>query len=416
MTLLFDLPYYILTNHTFTSEPDQMSNTAPVPSPSISIIGAGFAGLMSGRCLKTMGIPSRIFEKRIPAYKTSRIITLRPWAYEPFSKVLEIDCHQLAEKDINPDIDTSDSMYCPQDHVEDLLSRKLNVGYWQESSKTERLYSQIRWLLFNLVPSPRETVNRCQLIIGADGVHSSVRHLVLPEIELRILPYVVYYGSRRMTAERYKDNIAPHKKYPAMFQFRKETQTLLRIIPCPPNSLLDHEYVYVKYTYSRPAHEKDPVFRPDRRAREADTIPNEFYREIESLKDLGPGFGEIFHPQHVRQDKILNWLMRSLLVPLEKLQELADQGILLIGDAAHAMPILGSEGANWAIKDGNDLANHLADNQFSQLRSFYEQRYPEWQRAVSESERRLSDMHNYDYYMSQVIDQLDGSEEEDACV
>ena len=402
MTFLFDLPYYISTNHIFTSEPDQMSNMPSVPLSSISIIGAGFAGLISGRCLKTKGISSKIFDKRIQRQDTSRIITLQPWAYEPLAEVLEMDHQQLAEKDQKPESIMADSMYCPQGQIEDLLSRDLHVEYSQEISEIERLESQMQGLVFNPVPSHGETFIKSQLVIGADGVHSGVRHLVLPEVKPRILPYVVYYGSRGMPARRYKDIIAPHMKYPAMFQLRKETRTLLRIIPCPLSSLLHNEYVYVKYTYSRPAHKDDPLFRPDRRVSDAEIIPNEFYHEIESLKDLGPVFGEIFHPQHVRQDKVLNWLMRSLLVPLEKLQELADQGILLIGDAAHAMPILGSEGANWAIKDGIDLANHLADNDFSQLRSFYEHRYPEWQRAVSESERRLYDMHDYDNYILEL--------------
>ncbi|KAK0516120.1 hypothetical protein JMJ35_002154 [Cladonia borealis] len=371
---------------------------SPVPSPSISIIGAGFAGLTSGRCLKMKGIPSRIFDKRIQRQDTSRIITLRPWAYEPLAKVLDINYQQAVEKDQKPDSIMSDSMYCPQGQIEDSLSRDLHVEYSQELSEIERLESQMQGLVFNSMPSHGETFIKSQLIVGADGVHSGVRHLVSPEVQPRILPYVVYYGSRRMTARRYKGDIAPHMKYPAMFQFRKETQTLLRIIPCLPSSLLDDAgHVHVKYTYSRPAHEKDPLFRPDRRVWEAETIPNEFYQEIEGLKDLGPVFGKIFHPQRVRQDKVLHWLMRSLLVPLEKLQELADQGILLIGDAAHTIPILGSEGANLAIKDGIDLANYLADNAFSQLRGFYGQRYPEWQRAMSESERRLFDMHDYDH-------------------
>ena len=108
-------------------------------------------------------------------------------------------------------------------------------------------------------------------------------------------------------------------------------------------------------------------------------------------------FENIFHPQEVRQDKVLNWLMRSLLVPLEKLQELADQGILLIGDAAHTMPILGSEGANWAFNDAIDLTYYLANNALPRLRNFYENRYPDWEQAVSESEKRLFDMHNYEH-------------------
>ena len=371
---------------------------SPVPSPAISIIGAGFAGLVSGRCLKLLGIPSEIFEKRIQRQDTSRSVTLRPWAYEPLAKVLGIDYQQLAEKDPKPGSNMSDSMCCSQGQIEKLLSEDLHLEYVQELSEMEGLKSQMKRLLFTSKPLHGETLLKSQLIVGADGVHSGVRHLVLPEVKPRILPYIVYYGSRRMTARRYRNRVAPHMKYPALFQFRKETQTLLRINPCLPSSLLDDDgYVHVKYTYSRPAHENDPLFRPDRKVYEAENTPREFYYEIEGLKGLGPVFGDIFHPQNIRQDKVLNWLMRSLLVPLEKLQELADQGILLVGDAAHTMPILGSEGANWAIKDGIDLANYLADNDLSQLRNFYEQRYPEWQQAGSESEKRLSDMHNYDH-------------------
>ncbi len=364
----------------------------------MSIIGAGFAGLTLGRCLKNMGISPKILEKTIQRQDTSRSITLRSWAYEPLAKVLEIDYQQLAENDQRPDSNMSDSMYCPQGRIEDLLSRDLHVENRRELSGIEGLESQMKRLVFKSEPSPEKMSVKSQLIVGADGVHSHVRHLVLPEVIPKILPYVVYYGSRRMKARRYKEDIAPHMKYPAMFQLRKESQTLLRIIPCPSSSLLDDDgFVHVKYTYSRPAHEKDPLFIPDRGVSEAEGIPKEFYCEIEGLKDLGPVFRDIFYPQNVRQDKVLNWLMRSMLVPLEKLQELADQGILLIGDAAHTMPILGSEGANWAIKDGVDLANYLADNDLSQLRNFYAQRYPEWQQAVGESERRLFDMHNYDH-------------------
>lgn len=374
---------------------------SPVPSPSISIIGAGFAGLMLGRCLKMMEIPSSIHEKRSVQERrqdTSRSITLRPWAYEPLAKVLGIDYHQLAEKDQNPDSNMSDSMCCSQSQIEDLLFEDLEVGYYLELSYIEGLKSQMHRLTFSSEPLLGQDLIESQLTVGADGVHSSVRHLVLPEVKPKILPYVVYYGSRQMTVRRYKHEIAPHMRYPVMFQFRKGTQTLLRIIPRVSGSLLnDDGYVKVKYTYSRPAHKDDPLFKPNRKEWEAGYIPNEFYSEIEGLTDLGPVFGDIFHPQKVRQDKVLNWLMRSLLVPLEKLQELADQRILLIGDAAHTMPILGSEGANWAVNDAIDLTYYLANYALPQLRNFYENRYPEWEQAVRESERRLFDMHNYEH-------------------
>ena len=371
---------------------------SPVPSSPISIIGAGLAGLMSARCLSLTGLSFTICDKRQQRQDTSRSITLRPWAYEPLAKVLGIDYQQLAERDQKPDSNMSDSMCCPQGQIEDSLSKDLHVAYCQELLDIEGLRSQVHGLVLTKMPSSRKNLIKSQLTIGADGVHSGVRQLVLPEVKRKILPYVVYYGSRRMTVRHYKHDIAPHMRYPAIFQFRKEAQTLLRIIPCLSNSLLnDDGYVHVKYTYSRPAHDGDPLFAPNRKEWEAEYIPDEFYSEIESLENLGPVFGNIFHPQKVREDRVLNWLMRSLLVPLEKLQELADQGILLIGDAAHAMPILGSEGASWAINDAFDLTYHLARDTFRQLRSYYEHIYPEWEQAVSDSERRLFDMHNYDH-------------------
>lgn len=41
-----------------------------------------------------------------------------------------------------------------------------------------------------------------------------------------------------------------------------------------------------------------------------------------------------------------------------EVQRLAKHGAVLIGDAVHATPIPGGEGANMAIRDGIDLAQH----------------------------------------------------------
>ena len=153
--------------------------------------------------------------------------------------------------------------------------------------------------------------------------------------------------------------------------------------------------VRLGYTYSRPARANDPLHQPDRPIAGAENIPDEFYAELSQFKqkELGLGFADIFDSEKIRQDRVLHWLMRSTMVPVEDIQNLADRGVWLIGDAAHAMPILGGEGANRAITDAICLSEHLSNASTSDKNEFLEKRHREWRRAISESEKRLSEMH-----------------------
>ena len=124
----------------------------------------------------------------------------------------------------------------------------------------------------------------------------------------------------------------------------------------------------------------------------ATDIPEDFYVELEGLRALEEPFAQFFDASQIRQDKILHWLMRSRSATEEDIRDLTDQGILLLGDAIHTMPILGGEGANMAIKDGVDLAEHLAEHGLSRINDFYDGRNQMWRQAVEDSEKRLSDM------------------------
>ncbi len=85
--------------------------------------------------------------------------------------------------------------------------------------------------------------------------------------------------------------------------------------------------------------------------------------------------------------------MRSSLATPADVQDLAGKGVLLMGDAVHAMPILGGEGANTAMKDGVDLAQHIAQHGTGSLQAFTDARYAAWKAGVEESEKRLAEMH-----------------------
>lgn len=130
-------------------------------------------------------------------------------------------------------------------------------------------------------------------------------------------------------------------------------------------------HVHLSATYSRPAKKNnDPLHKPDRPIPGAADIPEEFYEKLAALQDLKLPFKVIFDAEALRGDRVLHWLMRTLMPDPSEAQRLAKHDVVLIGDAAHATPILGGEGANMAIRDGIDLAQHIATHVSMPLKPF----------------------------------------------
>lgn len=153
-------------------------------------------------------------------------------------------------------------------------------------------------------------------------------------------------------------------------------------------------HVDLSYTYSRPAKEEnDPLHRPDRLISSATDIPGEFYEELVALKDLERPFNVIFDAQEVRNDRVLYWLMRILLPDPSEAQRLAKHDVVLIGDAVHATPILGGHGANMAIRDGIDLAKHIATHGVDAFEAFSKSKFEVWKESVDNSNRMIENMH-----------------------
>ena len=163
---------------------------------------------------------------------------------------------------------------------------------------------------------------------------------------------------------------------------------------------ISNNEVVINYTCSRSAkhNTSDPLFLPHRKPEEASHEDGEGWIDLEDelsqFKDLPTPFDLIFNPRRVHEDRILNWFMRSLMVPHESLIRLAKQNVLLIGDAAHSTPILGGEGANMAIKDGLDMAEALSQPVSPHYVSFIDQRYPQSAANVEQSKQQLSKMHS----------------------
>lgn len=359
--------------------------------PSITVVGAGIAGLTLGRCLQARGVPFAILERKslLPTASGSNYaIQLHPDAYRPVLKVLNWDealfrdhvtSSMTDRKSPEPKEFVSTvkgacpyTFRCPRKALEKWLREGLEIRLGVDLKIKEHL-------------SQKTGVDNIQ--VGADGAHSQIRQTAIPNLQLNILPYAVFYGTRILSYEHYQTSIYPYIRE-STIEIPLNNDALVRV----SITSITLEQVIINYTYSRPARQSDPLYRPNRSLSEASLIPEEFYAEVEELREAGTLLAQIFNSQ-IRKDKMVNWLMRSMIVPLAQVQDLAERGILLIGDAAHTMPILGGEGANMAMKDGIDLADHLAQHGLTGIRDFYSNRYRIWKEVVERSEQRLTAMH-----------------------
>ena len=367
-----------------------------MPPPQISIIGAGLSGLVLGRCLLQHGIRSIIYEKDPARSGLARYgygITLQSSAYAPLLKYLDLDDQEIQRRlAVDSAVsgagrlsskESGDAEFrANRQRLEQLLREGLDIR-WEHPLTGIKSESSTNILDFRNAHQTKSSV-----VVSAEGPHSEIRKHISPSTDFRILPYAVYNGKRRLARETFDKEYSPHMKHATVIE-RRDSQKLMQI----SINNRTNEMVSISYTYSRPARQSDPIFNPDRPNSGAKDIPQALFDEVAALENLQGPFKDVFDAEKMRQDRLLNWLMRSVMVGRQGLEEAAGKGILLMGDAAHSSPILGGNGANAAIRDGIELADFIAEHGMKGLRKFYEDRYELWRKDVEASERRLSNMH-----------------------
>jgi tyrosinase len=374
-------------------------------SQPVSIIGAGIAGLILSRCLLHRGIPSIIYETATSKSRYNYAISLHASAYQPLLEILGItessfkshvavDAATGGAGDIGRDVnlpsydglyDISSSFRANRSKLETLLRERIDIR-WRHRLQSIKPTPQGSRLQFDQAESCS-----AQLVIGADGVGSSTRRLLLPSARIDVLPYVVFNGQRRVVKKTLTKHYAAALKESSVLELQRGDIALNVSL----NDGRSDQETFISWTYSRPARGvSDPLHRPERASEVARQIPSEFFEEIAAFEDLPSPFSDAFNLIKLRKDRVLHWLMRTTSAPLPDLQDLlAKSGVCLMGDAVHAEPIVGGYGANAAIIDALTLADAIASGEQNGISGWYDKRYPVWMRGLEESRRNIAKIH-----------------------
>jgi 2-polyprenyl-6-methoxyphenol hydroxylase-like FAD-dependent oxidoreductase len=371
--------------------------TTMPPSP-VSIIGAGFSGLVLGQCLRRRNIPAIIHERSNSDLRNNYGITLYNSTYRPLLESLGIN-----EEDFKRQV----AIEHPENHqvVSDgrrlrvnraALTRILRKGLdirWEHRLSDISTSTPSRSAVFT-VGDQNETRDY-SLLIGADGAHSATRSLLdLPKsvFDLKVLPYIVFNGKRRVAYSNLPPGLPDSFTSPdGITHTQGDALLTIKADFWDP----EKQIVAVSYTLSRAAGEKDqPLL--DRNIRDSEKLAKHFVEEVAALGETPEPFRQVFNPDTMSEDRLLHWLMRSSLLETKEVEGLVtSRGVLLLGDAAHTQQPLSGNGANLAIVDAIELAKHInSSGEIDDVAAYMDARAQAWVEGTREAEQSLQDSHS----------------------
>lgn len=230
------------------------------------------------------------------------------------------------------------------------------------------------------------------IVVGADGVHSAVRKSLglTSGFEMKTLPYIVFNGKRRLAFADLKDVLVQCFENPDGISHR-QGDVVLSIKADFWDA--EKDTAGISYTFSRPATDKDRLLL-ERNVSDAEALASHFVEEVRALGELPESFAQAFDPASMQKDRLLHWLMRSSLLDGATIEHCAKwRGIVMMGDAVHAQPIVGGSGANTAILDAVELAERIQSVNEFDAAAYVEARAEGWKRGQREAEQAIRQLH-----------------------
>ncbi|KAH8658374.1 hypothetical protein BX600DRAFT_482716 [Xylariales sp. PMI_506] len=387
------------------------------PAP-VLIIGAGLSGLTLGRLLTNAGIPNIVFEASSPERRQGFSITLRHWGYEALLSALGDVPLSSLQRGVASDRfiggtgwleharlnnSTGEVLIAPDSaSVPAFRANRNALREWisdcGDESMDIRYYHQLK--SFQSQPASGGGVHvefengakfSGSLLVGADGVHSTVRQQILPHVTPEVIPAVVYHGEFSVTPDEFEQTFAPVMgKANIIAGLGDNFNTPITIADA------NRQRYYLDWSYSRPTKgPDDPLYRPDASAEEAKQIPQALLDELGAAR-LAEPWASVLNPEAVLGHSVFSWTNRFVLMPPADFEAAAERGVVFLGDSCHAMPIFGGEGGNHAIVDAVELAEAIAaapSDHAAAVAAFYKVAAPRTADAIRRTRQRFHIMH-----------------------
>jgi 2-polyprenyl-6-methoxyphenol hydroxylase-like FAD-dependent oxidoreductase len=366
------------------------------PSP-VSIIGAGFSGLVLGQCLRRRNIPAVIYERTNSDLRNNYGITLYNSTYRPLLESLGINEDEFKRQVAihHPEnselISDGRRLRVNRAALTRILRKDLDIR-WEHKLSDISASTSSKSAVFT-VGDQKETQDY-GLLIAADGAHSATRSLLnLPTstFDLKVLPFIVFNGKRRIAYSSLPSGLLDSFTNPDGIT-HTQGDALLTIKADFWDA--EKQVVAVSYTLSRVAGEKDqPLL--DRNIRDSEKLAKHFIEEVSALGETPGPFRQVFNPDTMPEDRLLHWLMRSALLESKGAEDIfANKGVLLLGDAAHTQQPLSGNGASLAIADAIELAKHInSSGEVDDVAAYLNDRAQAWVEGTREAEQSLQNSH-----------------------
>lgn len=218
-----------------------------------------------------------------------------------------------------------------------------------------------------------------------------MRSQILPHIVPEVVPVVVYHGEFHLS--------------------REDFDRFVRLISGDSNILagvgdgfntpitvcnITKTQVHLDWSYSRPTRrDNDPLFcLTSQKEDQTRQLPQALLDELASHQ-LAEPWSRYINPETIKQHSVFRWISRCVNMTTDDAQKAAQQGVVFVGDAWHAMPIFGGEGGNHALVDSVELAAAIAASSDlgKAIAAYYDGAGRRCQEAVRRSRSRFYVLH-----------------------